>query len=450
MNQLIQSKSSTPLAIVKPQPGLSSPRTSLIKVFTPADNCLPFIMDWFESQDWAKSPYLIFDLETKGTDASRPDAEIVGIACSSGKGTWYAPWSPGVRQVVLEACATKPIQLVAHNLTFDASFIYREASKLGLNLPKLGYCTFAMYKQLASEGWLQQTWGLKDAQVSLLGWDEKGDVELAQWLVDNGYTKGVKIDKPDASGYLFCEKTKRWAKPDKSQMWRAPHDILGKYCALDADSTYLLFQLLVGYAKEFPYFVEYHTKYTMSLIHHVIHQQLGGVRIDTKRMEALKASLEIRKEAVSMAFLCHPEVASHIIGYNSRVCDEHLAKEPPKTVKSGKKSVRWDKWNETLMELRATNHFNLASGKQRQWLFYEALGYPVLVLTDNEFNPQPAVDESALKGFGEPGKLLIEYQEIVKEIQFCEAYLEGRQGDTIHYRLKVPGTLTGRLSGGGG
>lgn len=450
--QFIQSKSSTPLAIVKPelQQSLRLPRTSKMVVFGCEDACLGFITDWFQSQDWAANPYLIFDLETKGTDASRSDAEVVGIACSSEKGTWYSPWSPGVRRAVLEACATLPIQLVAHNLTFDASFLYREASRLGLNLPKLGFCTFAIYKQLAAEGWMQQTWGLKDAQVQLLGWEEKGDVELAQWLIDEGYTKGVKVEKPDGPGFLFCQKTSRWCKPDKSQMWRAPHEILGKYCALDAESTWLLFNLLMKYAKEFPFFVEYHHNYTMSLIHHVVHQQLTGVRLDVERLEVHKLALEKRAREVEAEFFSNEEVAPKVAEYNSKFVTEHLSKEPPKVLKTGKPSVRWEKWNEAMEDIKKTNHFNLASGKQKQWLFYEALGYPVLVLTDNEFNPQPAVDESALKGFGAPGKLLIEHQELTKEIQFCEAYLEARQGDTIHYRLKVPGTTTGRLSGGGG
>jgi hypothetical protein len=51
------------------------------------------------------------------------------------------------------------------------------------------YCTYAMYRHLASEGFLGQKWGLASAMESLLEWEVPKGEEVAKWLVENGYTK---------------------------------------------------------------------------------------------------------------------------------------------------------------------------------------------------------------------------------------------------------------------
>jgi hypothetical protein len=44
-------------------------------------------------------------------------------------------------------------------------------------------------------------YGLKNAQMDLLGWDAKGDTELEAWLIENGHIKGTNKKKADTTRY---------------------------------------------------------------------------------------------------------------------------------------------------------------------------------------------------------------------------------------------------------
>ena len=190
-------------------------------------------------------------------------------------------------------------------------------------------------------------------------------------------------------------------------------------------------------------------------------------------------SLETKITSLKAEFLKHPEVAAHIAAYNQSIVDEHKAKEPkrikgtwppnpPATThkKDGSPtaayltyqakleagpdiSLNWIKWNDRLSELSSQNHFNLNSGQQKAWLFYERLGYPILSTTESG---QPATDEVALRKFGEPGKILSDYVSAEKELGFNQSLRNVINPITSKYHpsVRVPGTHTGRLAGAGG
>jgi hypothetical protein len=494
---------------------------------------------------------MALDIETKGNDPADLTSVVVGVGLADARGSVYIDFrecDPNVWPFLLFMLDKHRIPLIAHNLFFDASYVMRDLRAAGHPTGWLNWqhCTYALYKLLASEGWAGQRWGLKEAQVDLLGWEQSNDKLLKRWLVENGHTTRpiakATLEKlqPHLKGGTR-DMTFRWdllteeeeqsllAAADKSKMHLAPPRILGFYTCQDADATYLLYTLVLQPALErFRALQDYASPARYgSYIHMLIDGRLGGIQIDRPKLEAYSQELAAGITQAKKSFLVHPEVAPAIAEYNRRVVQEHYLAEPekflkqkvrppapPMHTKSGKISKNytkwlengpkyevpvisknWRKWWDRLLVCMDEQHFNLDSGPQKQWLFYEYLKHRVELTTDSG---QPAVDERALKQFGEPGALLITYNEQVKELSYVEACLEHlREGGTstavpaihrihagrfdapaipggwtvhpafrvpgtgpgtdganvtwtVHPAFRVPGTLTGRLAGAGG
>jgi hypothetical protein len=90
------------------------------------------------------------------------------------------------------------IPLAAHNLFFDGSVA---ASYLGSvrgddsGAPgwlHYHYCTYALFRYLAGEGFVGQSHSLKFAMTELLGWKDTNEAEQTAWLISNGFVKGNK------------------------------------------------------------------------------------------------------------------------------------------------------------------------------------------------------------------------------------------------------------------
>lgn len=409
---------------------------------------------------------MALDLETRGGDPSSPLSQVVGIGLSDDRGSLYIDLGsaePGTYEWLLSTLYSEQIPLIAHNLFFDGAFLLRDSGKWH----NWVHCTYALYKLLSTEGWIGQRWSLKDAQVDLLGWQETNEKELDEWLVGNGFGRQVTSSE---TGEVTL-------RPDKGEMWRAPASILGKYCALDADSTYLLYtQVLLPALSKFSFLGEYSGPLYVRYIHLLIKQRMSGIRIDRERLSAHQENLTNQITQLEADFLEHPDISPLINKWNSLILEEHLSreperflkkkmgKEPPQFKKDGSLSINWqkweakrleppvqsknwEKWEATRIELSQTNHFNINSNTQKQWLFYEQLGNPILLTTESG---QPATDEKALKGFGEPGALLIKQNELFKERGYVDAVLSHSPDGVLHPSFRVPGTLTGRLSGTGG
>jgi DNA polymerase I-like protein with 3'-5' exonuclease and polymerase domains len=163
---------------------------------------------------------------------------------------------------------------------------------------------------------------------------------------------------------------------------------------------------------------------------------------------------------------------------------DELGTEPAKYKKDGNVSLNWVKWDQRRQELEGKEPevsqnwvrwnekhqafqdglrnfiqedlykdlglFNPQSSKHKQWLFYEVLQYEAKVFTDNESNPQPAVDEEALQGFGRPGALLISLNNDLKLQSMVQSCLDKLDGNLLRVGMKCPGTYTGRLGGSDG
>lgn len=451
---------------------------------------------------------LALDFETRG-DYSEPDSYPVGIGLANHRGSVYIDLTqshPDTLACLAQLLLEKQSRLLAHNLFFDAGWFMRDlgqdlSPRTGLGQAKPGCwlhwhaCTYALYRLLASEGYPGQQYGLKRAQVELLGWAHSNEERLDKWLIE--HEQVANLSKTAKEGYYFYPnyamgsrvagsvpeipgEQDRWVSPKKEKMYLAPAEILGEYCRLDAQSTYDLYtQVLEPVLARFEGLQWYMHELYMRFLYLLVWQKVSGMSIDRGALDMHRSTLEEKIADTKRQFLSHPEIAPHIQAYNQAIVDEHLAKEPKrikgewppkppasqykkdgtetaawsvyqaKLAKGPETSLNWLKWQEKLIELTGQNQFNLNSGPQRAWLFYERLGYPIKSTTESGL---PATDEVALRQFGEPGKLLSEYISLEKELGFNASLRSVINPNTgkYHPSFKVPGTHTGRLAGAGG
>lgn len=400
------------------------------------------------------------DFETRGNDYSLPDTEayVVGVGLAWDKGSCYLSMDE-LSQDSLDQLADLLIThrgLLAHNVYFDGGWIKRD---LGQHANWLA-CTFGLYMQCASEGFEGQKWGLKEAMVDVLMWQNTNETELDTWLVENGYKKQNHA-------------------PLKGEMWRAPANIIGRYCVLDAEATYLLYtEHLLPIVKRFPTLADYHQRDFLPHVLVHIDQKIAGILTDRKHWVGYAAELEQTIADSEQTFRDHPLVAPHVRAFEQAKVDEFLAteparykkkkarQEPEKLTKKGEVSKNWLKWSALealpLEESKVWQNweakrcriqaglepgyvYNLQSGDHLRWLMYEKLKHKVLLQTDSGL---PAISEDALQSMGDVGQILIGRALKVKELSYVSDYIERvEHRATIHPSFKMPGTVTGRLAG---
>lgn len=433
-----------PFALLKPK--LCPPRTGL---YTGTD--LTEICDRLEQ---SHTPIAI-DFETRGTDPTLPDTYSVGMGLAGASLCVYIS-NRSIIDELIYFLIDKQIPCIAHNVSFDGQWVFH---KYGRHL-NWHACTYALYRHTATEGWPGQKWGLKQAMTELLQWQDTNTAELDQWLTDNGYINQSK-------------------NVQYGEMWRAPAEILGKYCALDAEATYLLYtEILEPVMLQFPELVEYHTNEFMTLTRTLIEQRLRGLAVDRPALEAAHNEITGELEPVEKWLRTESVLAPHIQQWQSTKLVEFLATMPEKYLKSklgaepakftskGTVSKNWSKWYEKSLLPPVVSKtwenwcikqaaiisgenklatFNLRSGDHLRWLFYDALGYKPHEFTETGL---PKVDTDSLHQFGEAGQALEKLLLLHKEHGFTTKYLELTESrNTIHPGFRVPGTLTGRLSG---
>lgn len=466
------------LAIVKPT-NAYMPQRQDIHIFQNMEN-----IEYLSSYLNRYNGIVALDLETCGTQAADINNFIVGIGLADASNIAYFDLTTSTKECVdylYDWINNYKDGFVGHNVFFDGTFLMRD-TKLWANWK---YDTYAMYMQLANEGYPGHSYGLKNAQIDLLNWDAKGDIELDEWLVNNGYISDIKKDKKE--GYVYTEdyegKGERWLKPKKDMMYRAPARILGFYCGLDVAATYqLLNEVFLPSIKDEPFeteFIQYHNLFMENVYLHGI-QQLTGITIDPKMLESHNNYLTENIKNHYGDFVNHPKVRPFADERNEDILKELKEKEPvkfkkvkwpkePKQFKQdGSQSKAWENWKKKTEELmergpeitshwttwkakldkaKTMEHLNLNSSQQMQWLFYEKMGCEVLVRTDSG---QPATGATALPGFGEVGELLATQKAEEKELGYVKTCIEKLIGNRLHPQFRMPGTLSGRLAGSGG
>lgn len=443
------------------------------------------ILSWREIEYFltyiSKSEIVAVDLETRGNDYSDSSLEIVGVGLAWDTGSCYISYTdiPSPEKEMVKQFLLSHPGLIAHNVYFDGGVLYSKYHEH----PKWYVDTLSLYMQTANEGYAGQTHGLKDAQVRLLGWESSNETELDEWLVVNGYYRGNRYKDESREHLLHMYRTGA-TSPDKGEMWRAPIDILGKYCILDAESTYLLYtKILRPVLNKFPALASYHIERFVPLIKLHIEQKIWGILMDREGLLARQQYLTKMIDEYSTKFITHSTVLPGINQIEKEMCQElverepekykklrEMPQEPAKYTKSGQLSKNWDKWfknrdkylvpeisknwlnwKEKLdIALRGENpdyRFNLNSGPQLRKLIYEILKYPVEITTESG---DAAIGIKALKKLDAPFDLLIERNYLVKELTYISDYLERIQHrDTMHPSFRLPGTSTGRLSSKG-
>lgn len=393
-------------------------------------------------QDAWGSDVIALDYETEGNDFSR-DIKIIGVGLAWDRGSCY--FEGHLIPDLFIDLLKEHKGLIAHNVMFDGGVTKKV---LGFH-PDWLMCTFTMLAMLHNES-PESRWGLKDAQINLLGWSESNERELDEWLILNEYYIGVKrVDSSPEN--LLAQYNLKKIRPDKSKMHLAPTEILGKYCCLDADSTYLLFtEVLRPKSKEFPGFWEFLQLDQMFLIRTLIDQKILGIPMDISGLNELGSTLLKEADELTDEFLFHPETRPHIVQLEKEYLRPLQDRQIEKYTKSGAVSKNWLKWQNKL--IAATNGedpeylFNIQSAMQMRELLYGRLGYSPKILTDAGL---PSTSGKAVKGMGQPGNLLLRRADSVKCLTYINKYLElltECNRDTIHPSFRGPGTVTGRLT----
>ena len=404
-----------------------------------------------------------FDYETKGTEPHNfPDDRIVGLSLSTDNSAVYLPVPVSRQSYVRDVFCIlidEQVELLAHNLFFEAQWTLKYVPDL-YDQVKWHRCTYLTYKSLATEGWIGQSWGLKNAQKELLGWASTNEAELDNWLVSNGWVTGnvskhfIQLAPDDKlkhykSGANYNKKRQRKIKPDKGEMWRAPTEILGKYCCLDSYSTYQLYvEVLRPVEQKFSYLPGYLDKFN-HLLHLLARQKVRGIQVDTSKMRTVLDNYAVMCEQELTKFLEHPEVVEYVNEFTQDKFKKiYLDKRPEKYKKDGDVSKNYLNWVDRRKAKLVEARFNPNSGAQLQWLFYDKLGYEVEKETRAG---NPSTDKQTLLQFGEAGPQLVRYNILEKQRQYAQSAFDiTTDQNVLHPSFRVPGTLTNRLSGAGG
>jgi DNA polymerase I-like protein with 3'-5' exonuclease and polymerase domains len=359
-----------------------------------------------------------FDLETTSAVVTDPDFRVVGLGLANEHTCFY---------VHVENLATDAeewlkewlhsVRLTCFNALFDGAAVQRWTGRW----PKVELCSYGLFKQLSNEGHPGQRWNLATAQLEVLGWPTSNKTALEEALAERGL--------------------------GKASMSQLPVEILGPYCASDADAAWQLQNVLLDVIdkKGFKFLLEYHTREFLTEVRLLAEQQFNGILVDREKLTSYHVDLRKRIDAAMSAFLTHPEVAHHIAEYEAGIHAQWAASAPPRFLKDGVTvAKRWESWKAQEADLP---RFNPNSKQMLEWLFYEQMGHKPKTFTETG---RRSVDRKVLPTLGEAGKLLSRYNLLVKERGYVEAWLEASATGVWHPQFNSCGTVTGRLSGSGG
>jgi DNA polymerase I-like protein with 3'-5' exonuclease and polymerase domains len=448
---------------------------------------LPYLQKLSPSSD------LVVDFETTGLDVLEPGFRPVGlgIACSMYPDGIYCPIDPGLEsyQVLLYLCN---FNLIAHNVSYDARVLEQYLRANYPNYKPMSLFpwkndTYLMFKALSTEGYAGQSWSLKAAQMSVLGWASTNEEELDRWLAENGKLKKNippellrKLKRMDGCTSAWNwealtreEQAQVYKCVDKGRMCEAPNKILGYYAGLDAQSTWALYEHFQSYYDQFPDMKDILENEMMVLAELEIEEFFHGMYVDEELLEERIAGVQSAMAELLEEFHENSDATGWISSFNEQRVDLIVAARPPEFTKTGKVAARYTKWKEKVAIAKATNHFNPNSKDQLAWLFYDCLfktsevtphwnwrgdkSYKFTVTIDGEEHEvdgtatgKRKVDKKILPKLGKAGKLLTRYNELNKLLGYMTKMQDSLAGGFHHTQLRLAGTLTFRCSGTGG
>ncbi len=367
--------------------------------------------------------YLVADVETYGTDPK--NGKLLGVAlCPIGEPDkakyhalqWYdyltSTWHKNEHYDLAIEWLTHTLStcdgLVGHNYAYDKSWLDHV---LGIDT-KWHSCTRLMW-HIASAPSGPRPYGLKDAQVEVLGWAKRGSDELEEQVK----ARGGKLKNGDH--YLADKET------------------LSHYACLDASSTASLYNNLKPFYDKHEYWwlLEAMVSYSWLLSQCTT----NGIQVDTDLLNQQIEILRDTKEAYCAKFM---ELAAPHINRLERVWKEHRAAKYTMPLAKERFLSSWEMHKK----------FKVSSDKDKRELFYEEYNLPVIVETDGG-KPSTGVDAVKLAANGRED--LEEIVEAYEQFETSETLLNSFAipwslsviGDRLHPRFNPCGTVSYRLSG---
>jgi DNA polymerase-1 len=156
-----------------------------------------------------------------------------------------------------------------------------------------------------------------------------------------------------------------------------------------------------------------------------------------------------RIKAARKAILDMPECKPHLAELHAAQIAQVKEEEPTKFTATGAVAKRWESWSKRLEETKKEVVFNVNSGPQKEWLFYDRMGYEPRKTTESG---RRSTDKKVLPWLGPVGQALVAYNKLTAEKRYVKpCWLMSEEGNGIIYPIiNSNGTVTHRTSGGGG
>lgn len=352
------------------------------------------------------------DTETYGARWDVSSRKLLGVSLSNGTESVYISinylsggiWLPGCNLDLHKSLQKylSSVKLIGHNFTYDKQWI-----RIVLDIETTWQADTRLMWHMASAPAGPRSYGLKDGQVELLGWEEKGDRELRE----NVESKGGKLSNGDH--------------------YMADLPILAKYACLDVLSTYQIYNKLSPFFDRNSYWN--HLQLMMNYNELLERNSFEGVLVDTVGLEKSHKRLMALKDASRNRFF--KIVKNEVTELERDYLDIRLSKlvRPSAIALLKATPERWEK-------------FNLNSDKQKRELFYEKLKFPVTETTEGGL---PSTSADAIKHINHPA--LVPYRKFEKAgtltSNFTAPWLGAIFNSRINPGFNVCGTVSYRLSG---
>jgi DNA polymerase I-like protein with 3'-5' exonuclease and polymerase domains len=293
-------------------------------------------------------------------------------------------------------------RLVGHNFTYDKSHLDRHYK---INTKWVADTRIMWHLASAPAG--PRPYGLKDAQVELLGMEQRGNVELVNNIKSNG------------------------GKGKGEDMHLADLEILAKYAALDAYSTIELYKKLTPFFDMHDYWwmLDQMMNYNLLLQFNTD----NGILVDVVGLQ--KSVTRLSKLADGAKKRVQKELYESISSLEKDWADRRIAlykRESNKTWYANNPD-RWER-------------FNLNSDAHKRELFFEKLGHTP---TDFTEGGKPCVDGDSIKRI--QASFVEHYLKYEKAntllSNFGKPYLANSSGGRLHPGFNICGTVSYRLSG---
>lgn len=364
---------------------------------------------------------IALDCETKGTDPTEPDTALLGISIASNQlnavDAIYVPlWhyehhsldkppclerQPALMWAAFLGNTLKTWQLIGHNFTYDKKWI-DHLFKIDSNW--VADTRIMWHLSAAPAG--PHPYGLKQAQKEVLGWADSNEKELEQQVK----AKGGSLKQ---GGHYLADLV-----------------VLAKYAALDAYSTYKIWERLQNFFNERDYWSFMSRIMTYNRL--LAKNTALGLPLNTERLKgALASILEAKdKASITVRAICGKEITELEDEWKDKKqarfkidrCRDEFLNNP----------AEWDK-------------FNPSSDVHLAKLYYDKLQFPV---TTRTAGGKPKVDKANLKLFTHTTTpAILEYNKQEKLAGFAKNYLKGVRNDKLHCSFNICGTVSGRLSG---